>query len=102
MRPGFRSYLPSALDLDLARLRLRGARHVDFENAILVIRLNLVAVQAGRQGQSTPDMTEGTVAALLALVLALPGLDGQDVLGQLDVDVLDVEAGQLGPHDHLV
>ena len=80
---------------------LRRLRQVHREHAVLEAGLDLVGVDALGHLERALEGTEAAlrqvvVLLLLFLLLALLALDRQGAVGELDLDVLLVDAGQLG------
>src|SRR5919198_6163920 len=65
--------LRAAADLDPARLRLLGLRHVDLEHAVLVLGLDRVLVRALRQADRAGKRAEPALEAVEALTGDLLG-----------------------------
>src|SRR5271165_7208895 len=95
----------AALHLDLLRrlLSLGGLRHLHGEHAMLEARLDLIRVHRLGDSERALERAEPTfpqveVLLLLFLVFRLLALDCQHAVGDLEFDVLLVEAGQIGGH----
>jgi hypothetical protein len=75
----------------------------DGQNAALVACADPVGLDAGRHVQRTAEGAVATlgdiaVLGLLFLLLVLFTPDGEDTVGKLKVNILDIEARQLGRH----
>jgi hypothetical protein len=86
------------------RFRLLGNGH--FQNAFLELCLGVVGVDPLWQGDGTLEVTVVTlrviiVAIFLFLLDLLLTFDSKHISGHRDLDILLIEAGQLGGNPHL-
>src|ERR1700741_4425211 len=79
------------------RFRLLGNRH--FQNAFLELCLGVVGVDPLRQGDGTLEATVVTLRVIIVALFLLDLLltfDRKHIAGHRDLDILLIEAGQLG------
>src|SRR5512143_2621390 len=95
------------LHLDALRLRLGLLRQVDEEHAVLRLGADLLRVDARRQREAAGERAVGQLDAMVVLALLLHlqlalALQGEHAVLESDLDVLRLDAGQLGADDDLL
>src|SRR5215469_7898704 len=88
-------------DLYPLGLRPRLPWDLDVQDPVLEGGLDVVRANVTREGDLAPVVAEGDLAAHVVAFLALPlhgalGVDGQDAIGERDLHVLGLEAGDGG------
>src|SRR5215208_1187439 len=103
---GLRSSSIRLLDRDPVGHRWRHLRKVGYQNAVLIRGLDLFVYDLSGQPDRPDELPDLTLSPQIRLtrdlVHQLPtSLNGQQVAGQIDVQVLLVDTGHLQPHHEL-